>query len=60
MTPARRRAALDRAARQLDDPTPTMPGQLAAPVEAKRPAPAAVQLPIFAEAGGTYWKAWRT
>ncbi|MGW3511206.1 hypothetical protein [Streptomyces sp. NPDC000994] len=57
MTPARRRDRLARTRRQLDTPTPTTPGQLAAADVDK---PTAVQLPIFTAAGGTYWKAWRT
>jgi hypothetical protein len=57
MTPTAR--LLDRAARLLDAPPPTVPGQIAADdVEAEQQ-PAA-QLPIFDVAGGTYWKAWRT
>ncbi|MFB7461687.1 hypothetical protein [Streptomyces sp. NPDC056188] len=57
MTAARRRDRLARTRRQVDAPTPTVPGQLTAADVDK---PAAVQLPIFAVAGGAYWKAWRT
>ncbi|HEY1179360.1 MAG TPA: hypothetical protein VGF17_24660 [Phytomonospora sp.] len=55
---ARRRA--DRADRHQDAPAPAVPGQLTVPDDTDRTARAAVQMPLFAIAGGTYWKAWRT
>lgn len=57
MTAARRRAALDRARRQLDTRAPAVLGQLAANVGTEQPPTA--QLPLFATAGGAYWRTWR-
>ncbi|MFF0894710.1 hypothetical protein [Streptomyces sp. NPDC003278] len=58
MSRARRRPG--RADRRTDITAPAVPGQLTVPDDADRTARAAVQMPLFAIAGGTYWKAWRT